>query len=107
VPFEWKLDPCIHDYLDRGTLEIIDEGAHRESLFWITLFFAISTLAIQQDGLPEEKEHYAVQMAGFMHALGIGSAAAIKQRTALCKEVHDKSVAYINDFVATSPLLKD
>ncbi len=107
VPFEWKLDPCIRDYLNQGTLEMIEEGACRESLFWIVLFFAISTIAIQQDGLPEEKERYTSRFASFMHALGFDSDVAIKQRIDMCTQLYEKIDAYLDEFIATSPRLKD
>ncbi len=107
VPFDWKLDPCIRDYLEKGTLEVIDEGLHRESIFWIALFFAISTIAIQQDGLPEEKALYGARFKAFLDALGLGSAAAIEQRIAQCLALHAKVAAYVEHFVATSPLLED
>ena len=107
VPFDWKLDPCIRDYLEKGTLEVIDEGLHRESIFWIALFFAISTIAIQQDGAPEEKALYAGRFKAFLDALGIGSPAAVEQRIAQCLALHAKVAAYVEHFVATSPLLED
>lgn len=107
VPFEWKLDPCIRDYLEKGTLEIIDEGLHRESLFWITLFFVISTLAIEQDGLPEEKVLYGARLKGFLEAMGLGSPPAIEARVAQCLKLHARVAAYVDHFVATSPLLED
>ncbi|WP_040845269.1 hypothetical protein [Thiorhodococcus drewsii] len=107
VPFEWKLDPCIRDYLKRGTLEMIEEGAHRESLFWIALFFMISTLAIQQDGTPEERPVYGARLMHFLQALGLESPTAIGQRIEFCSELLEKVESYVDRFVATSSALKD
>ena len=107
VPFDWKLDPCIRDYLEKGTLEVIDEGLHRESIFWIALFFAISTIAIQQDGQPEEKALYGARFKAFLDALGLGSPAAVEQRIAQCLALHAKVGAYVDHFIATSPRLED
>lgn len=107
VPFEWKLDPCIRDYLEKGTLEMIEEGNHRESLFWITLFFVISTVAIQQDGTPEDKQAFGTRMVEFLEALGVGSEAAIAQRIQDCGGLIARIQDYADRFVATSPKLKD
>ena len=106
VPFEWKLDPCIRDYLNQGTLEILAEGLHREAIFWIAIFFIISTIAIQQDGLAEEKEHYATRLTEFLRALGLDSTEAIKLRIEFCTVVYENVAAYLEDFVATSSQLK-
>ena len=105
VPFDWKLDPCIRDYLQKGTLEIIDEGAHRESLFWIALFFLISTLAIHQDGSPEEKPAYTARLINFLRALGLESPEAIKRRVQLCMPLHQRVAEYVRKSVATSTRL--
>ena len=107
VPFDWKLDPCIRDYLQKGTLEIIDEGAHRESLFWIALFFLISTLAIHQDGSPEEKPAYTARLINFLRALGLESPEAIKRRVQLCMPLHQRVAEYVRKSVATSPRFTD
>ena len=105
VPFEWKLDPCIRDYLNQGTQEILAEGSHREAIFWIAVFFIISTIAIQQDGLAEEKPRYAAQLTEFLRALGLESPEAIKQRINFCAKVYDNVATYLENFVATSPQL--
>ena len=107
VPFEWKLDPCIRDYLELGTLEIIEEGFPCEAIFWIAVFFVISTIAIQQDGLAEEKALYARRLKAFLHALGLESAESIKQRVKLCNVIFSKVTTYLEEFIARSPQLKD
>lgn len=107
VPFEWKLDPCIRDYLEKGTLEMIEEGAHRESIFWITLFFMISTLAIQQDGTPEEKPIYGMRLMNFLGALGFDSPEAIARRVETCRSLHSKIAGYVDRYIAESPELTD
>lgn len=106
VPFEWKLDPCIRDYLNQGTLEIIDEGLHREAIFWIAIFFIISTIAIQQDGLAEEKVGYAAQLTEFLRALGLESTESIKQRIEFCTEVYGHVTTYLDKYIATSSQLR-
>jgi hypothetical protein len=107
VPFEWKLDPCIRAYLEKGTLEMIEEGDHRESIFWIALFFMISTLAIQQDGQPDEKPIYGLRLMNFLRALGLDSPEAIEQRARSCVSLHAKVADYVERYVATSPALMD
>lgn len=107
VPFEWKLDPCIRDYLEKGTLEMIDEGLHPESLFWIALFFIISTVAIQQDGTPQDKVLYGARMMEFLEALGLDSEAAIARRSQECAALIEGIEAYAERFVAESPILSD
>lgn len=106
VPFEWKLEPCIRDYLEKGTLEMIEEGAHRESLFWIALFFMISTLAIQQDGTAEEKPIYAKRLMQFLHALGLDTPEAIERRLQRCQTLHGQVADYVDGYVAASSSLE-
>jgi hypothetical protein len=107
VPFNWKLDPCLRDYLDTGTIEMIEEGAHRESFFWIALFFVISTMAIEQDGLPEEKNFYVTRLMDFLRALGLESAEEIKQRILLCTVLHAKVAEYVHNFIEESSQIRD
>ncbi|WP_028585437.1 hypothetical protein [Desulfogranum mediterraneum] len=106
VPYEWKLDPCIRPYLVEGSLEMIEEGGHREAIFWIALFFMISNGVIQQDGNAEEKVNYLAQTGGFLQALGLGSAEELAQRSKECSLFLEDLQAYNRELIASSARLR-
>ncbi len=47
VPFDFKLQPHVRPYIVDGAREMIDEGQHREAMFWIASFLIIAHTAIQ------------------------------------------------------------
>lgn len=106
VPYEWKLDPCIRPYLVEGSLEMIREGGHRESIFWIALFFMISNSVIQQDGTEEEKVKYTEQISVFIGALGLSSAEKMADRVKDCGVFLEKLTVYTRQVIKDSEKLR-
>jgi len=47
VPFDFKLQAHVRPYIVAGAREMIDEGQHREAMFWIASFLIIAHTAIQ------------------------------------------------------------
>jgi hypothetical protein len=60
TPSFWdiKLHPHLRPYAILGAQEMIDEGYHREAMFWIEMFFAISLFAILNDAPDLEKPRF-------------------------------------------------
>jgi hypothetical protein len=54
----FKLHSHVKPYLVEGTQEMIDEGYHREAMYWIMAFLFISYNAIQADAPEEEKNRF-------------------------------------------------
>ncbi|MBK1723918.1 hypothetical protein [Thiocystis violacea] len=107
VPFNWMLHPCLRSYLQDGALELIDEGAHREAIFWLLRFFHIAIAAIRQDGTPQDKLLHGNHLMRFLAALGLESTAALQTRILLCESLVAEIDAYTQGVIATSPLLVD
>jgi len=72
VPFSFALRPHLRPYHVEGTQEMIDEGNHREAMFWITCLDT-AYLVLQQDAPAAEKPAFAAQFQAMCAALGYTS----------------------------------
>jgi hypothetical protein len=70
TPFGFTIRPHLRPYLAEATQEMIDEGNHRESMFWISALAGESYLVLQNDAPDEEKPEFAAQLQAMHAALG-------------------------------------
>ncbi|NOZ27798.1 MAG: hypothetical protein GXP39_07070 [Chloroflexi bacterium] len=73
VPAGFKLHPYVRPYMVEGAREMINEGYHREAMYWILLFWAISNTAIQLDAPEGEKDYYQAKFGRFLSDIGWGT----------------------------------
>ena len=70
TPYGFTIRPHLRPYLAEATQEMIDEGNHREAMFWITALASESYLVLQNDAPDEEKPEFAAQLQGMYTTLG-------------------------------------
>jgi hypothetical protein len=72
IPFSFALRPHLRPYHGEGSLEMIDEGKHREAMFWISCLDT-AFLVLQNDAPAAEKQAFATQLHAMYAALGYTS----------------------------------
>lgn len=70
TPYGFTIRPHLRPYLAEATQEMIDEGNHREAMYWITALAGESYLVLQNDVTDEEKPEFAAQLQAMYAALG-------------------------------------
>lgn len=107
VPSGWVLVPCLRAHLQDGTLALIDQGAHREGIFWLLRFLHVAITAVRQDGSPQDQVVHGTHLMRFLAALGLDSASALRERVHRGESLVAEIERYTTAFVETSPLLTD
>jgi hypothetical protein len=80
TPYGFTIRPHLRPYLTEATQEMIDEGNHREAMFWITALAGESYLVLQNDAPDAEKPAFAAQSEAMLASLGYTSAEAWAER---------------------------
>jgi len=70
TPYGFTIRPHLRPYLAEATQEMIDEGNHREAMYWITALAGESYLVLQNDAPHGEKSKFAAQLRAIYAALG-------------------------------------
>ena len=70
TPFGFTIRPHLRPYLAEATQEMIDEGNHREAMYWIAALAGESYLVLQNDAPGAEKREAAAQLQAMYAALG-------------------------------------
>jgi hypothetical protein len=103
----FKLRPHIRPYAIDGAREMIDEGLHREAMYWIEAFFVIALAAIQSDAPEEEKPHFQATFGRLLSDLGLTTpddwASRLRQAGSLADEVFKVA----DDIVEHNPQVMD
>jgi hypothetical protein len=79
IPFSFALRAHLRPYHHEGALEMIDEGHHREAMFWISCLDT-AFLVLQNDAPDAEKHAFAAQLQAMYAALGYASDAVWAER---------------------------
>ena len=74
TPFGFTIRAHLRPYLAEATQEMIDEGKHREAVFWIVTLVTEAYLVLQNDAPDAEKPVFAAQLQALLAALGYTSA---------------------------------
>jgi hypothetical protein len=80
TPYGFTIRPHLRPYLAEATQEMIDEGSHREAMYWITALAGESYLVLQNDAPGAEKPVFAAQFEAMLTTLGYTSDEAWAQR---------------------------
>jgi hypothetical protein len=93
TPYGFTIKPHLRPYLVAATQEMIDEGSHREAVYWIAALAGESYLVLQNDAPDAEKPLFAAQQQALQAALGYTSTALWPDRVAsaerLAWEIYD------------------
>jgi len=87
TPFGFTIRAHLRPYLAEATQEMIDEGNHREAVFWIVTLVTEAYLVLQNDAPDAEKLMFAAQLHGLLAALGHTSADAWAERVAAAERL--------------------
>lgn len=71
VPFQAKLQPHVRPYIIGGAQEMIDQGYHREAMFWIAGFLMFANAAIQADAPAAEKPLFQARLDRLLAEMGL------------------------------------
>ena len=82
TPYGFTIRPHLRPYLVAATQEMIDEGNHREAMYWITALAGESYLVLQNDAPEAEKPLFAAQQQAMLAALGYTSTELWAERVA-------------------------
>ncbi len=94
TPFGFTIRPHLRPYLVEATQEMIDEGNHREAMFWISALAGESYLVLQNDAPDGEKPQFAAQLQamysvlGYTDTLAEGWAARVDSAERLAQEIY-------------------
>src|SRR5207237_3505448 len=79
TPYGFTIRLHLRPYLAEATQEMIDEGNHREAMFWITALAGESYLVLQNDAPDGEKPEFAAQLQAMHAALGYADTSGLTQ----------------------------
>ncbi len=87
VPFHFKLQPHIRPYVVMGAREMIDQGFHREAMFWIAGFLMFANGAIQADAPDGEKPIFQAKLDRVRENMGFRTPADVMERRRTAEEL--------------------
>jgi hypothetical protein len=105
TPYGFTIRPHLRSYLSAATQEMIDEGNHREAMFWIAALAGESYLVLQNDASDDEKPAFAAQLQAMHAALGYAhpSAEAWAERVASAERLAREIYGIADALVALNP----
>jgi hypothetical protein len=105
--FDIKLHPHIRPYAIEGAQEIIDEGNHREAMFWIEIFFAISFAAIQNDAPDHEKPRFQTTFRQLLSDRGLSTPKDWRSHLSQANDLKDEIFKAADEIVKCNPKITD
>lgn len=103
TPFGFTIKAHLRPYLAEASQELIDEGLHREAVFWIITLASESYLVLQNDAPAEERPLFAAQLEAMLAALGHTSAERWAERAAAAQRLTAEVFAIADRLVAQHP----
>jgi hypothetical protein len=87
VPFQYKFQPHVRPYIVDGAREMIEQGCHREAMFWISGFLTFANAAIQADAPAAERPLYQAKVDRLLDDLGFCTMADVRARAAAARDL--------------------
>jgi hypothetical protein len=87
VPFQYKFQPHVHPYIVDGAREMIEQGNHREAMFWIAGFLTFANTAIQADAPAEDRQIFQSKVDRLIDDMGFRTMADIQARAAAARDL--------------------
>jgi hypothetical protein len=103
TPYGFTIRAHLRPYLAEGAREMIDEGSHREAVFWIAALAGESYLVLQNDAPEVEKPRYAARRAALHAALGYDSPVTWNGRVAAAGRLMRRIFPIADAFAARHP----
>jgi len=106
-PFGFKVHPDFLPYFVEGARELIDEGLHREAMWWLVCGYWLSNAVIQNDGSPEAKALHYAQFGRIRGTLVTSTALERHTRTRVARRIADEIFALADELVDQNQLIAD
>jgi hypothetical protein len=105
TPYGFTIRPHLRPYLVGATREMIDEGNHREAMFWIAALAGESYLVLQNDAPEVEKPRFAAELHAMLADLGYADASeeAWTERIASAERLAQEIYRIADDLAALNP----
>jgi hypothetical protein len=105
TPYGFTIRPHLRPYLSEATQEMIDEGNHREAMFWITALAGESYLVLHNDAPDSEKGEYAAQLQAMLVNLGYADTSneAWAQRVTSAERLAQEIYRLADELAALNP----
>lgn len=94
-------------YVVEGAKEIIDEGHHREAMFWIAPGVVLSNTAIQLDAPEAEKPQFEAKVIHLLFDMGLSTSRDVESRLQRAKELTENILNVADDIVSRNPEVID
>lgn len=108
IPFGgWKLHAHVRPYLVEGAQEMIDEGHHREAMFWIAPAFVLSNTAIQLDAPEGDKPRFQANLNHLLFDMGFSTSGDLGSRLQRAKELTENVFHVADDIVSRNTKVID
>jgi hypothetical protein len=105
VLYKFKLQPHVRPYIIEGAQAMIDEGYHREAMYWIWTNLAVAWNAIQTDGTEEEKPLYQAKLDRLLLDMGWLDPQARQPRLVQAQILADDVFRVVGRIVDSNPKL--
>jgi hypothetical protein len=96
----FKLQEHVRPYVVDGTQEMIDDGFHREAMYWVLAFMVISNGAIEVDAPEKEKGVYRENFERLLNDIGWWTHADLERREGQARSLADKVFQAAEEIVA-------
>jgi hypothetical protein len=106
-PFQHKRQAHLRPYFVAACQNMLDSGHHHEALGWLLPFYLASTDVILTDGPEAVKQQFAARQAGFLEALGMGTAKARAARISRAQRLYPRFFALAEEIAAIHPDVVD
>jgi hypothetical protein len=108
TPFygDFNIHSYVRPYLVEGSQEMIDEGNHREAMFWITFFHYLANVTIQNDAPEAEKPQYQAGFEQLLSGLGLHPLNDWQSRIQLAKNVAEEFFQLADEVIENHPDIK-
>ncbi len=102
TPYGFAIRPHLRPYHVEGAQEMIDEGNHREAVFWISCLDT-AYIVLENDAPDTEKPVFAAQFRAMQDALGFQSAKTWATRVDAAEHLAQEIYRITDALVALQP----
>lgn len=104
-PYGFKVHAHIRPYFVEGARELIEEGLHREAMWWLVSGFYVCNAVIQNDGDAGEKGYFEDVYRAMLGSLATETPSERQARTLRARRLAGEMFALADKTVAAHPLV--
>jgi hypothetical protein len=106
-PYGFKLHPYVRPYFVQAAQEMMNEGHHREAMFWVCFFHYLSNTALQNDAPEEEKARSQAGFDRLLDGMGLSTPEDWTARAEQARAVAEEVFQVADEIVAQNPEIVD